>query len=304
MGDNPKQYDQAFKALSDADPRWLLDVLGVLPESVPAVVEPLPRDIAARPLAVDAGYFVRPDGGAEFIAVFEALTSWKPEIGGRLAAYGSALGDRYRMPVRMYVLPLAEHTCPRARPEYGRVEWGDVEVATRLRWILPWTIDATLLLLKGSATLDAWVVVFQHTRAQLLEAVGRIVSRNEDAALFRILGALRYRKEEAEWISILGRIDQMLTRETMRESWAVQEWLDEGRVEGRVEGRLEGERRQAQTALLKLLASKFPQIQMDAEIHSIDAITVLDELFAAALDAHAAAPLVTAIENAARPASH
>ena len=67
MGENPKQYDQAFKSLSDADPRALLDVLGVLPESVEAVVESLPRDIAARPLVVDAGYFVRPVGAPEFL---------------------------------------------------------------------------------------------------------------------------------------------------------------------------------------------------------------------------------------------
>lgn len=49
MGDNPKPYDRALKALADADPRGLLDVLDVLPESVLVVVEPLPRDIAARP---------------------------------------------------------------------------------------------------------------------------------------------------------------------------------------------------------------------------------------------------------------
>jgi hypothetical protein len=72
MADNPRPYDQAFKSLSDADPRaLLLDVLGVLPESTEAIVEALPRDLAMGPLAVDAGYVVRPVAGEAFIAVFE-----------------------------------------------------------------------------------------------------------------------------------------------------------------------------------------------------------------------------------------
>ena len=63
MAENPKASDSAFKSLSDADPRGLLDIFGVLPHGMDAEVEPLPRDIAARPLVIDSGYFVRPAKG-------------------------------------------------------------------------------------------------------------------------------------------------------------------------------------------------------------------------------------------------
>ena len=95
----------------------------------------MPRDIAARPLVIDSGYFVRPAKGPAFIAVFEALTSWKRDIGVRLASYGAALGDKYKMPIRMYVLPMAPQACPKSPPEVGRAVWGDVNVTVRLRWI-------------------------------------------------------------------------------------------------------------------------------------------------------------------------
>lgn len=292
MADNPKPYDQAFKFLSDADPRGLLDVLGVLPESVEASVEPLPRDIAARPLAVDAGYFVRPVGAPAFIAVFEALTTWKFEIGARLAAYGAFVGDRYKLPVRMYVLPLARYACPRRPPEMGRVRWGDVEVKIQLRWILPWKIDAGLLLAKGSTTLDPWVVLFHFTKPQLFEAVTRLIPRREDASLLRILGGMRYRRDTKSWISLLGRIENMITRETLRESLAVQEWLSEGRVEGA--------RGQAQAMLSKLLGKRFPRLKLDAEIQSINEVEVLNELISLAIDSKSAASLARKIEQAAR----
>jgi hypothetical protein len=133
VADNPKAYDQAFKSLSDLDPRGLLDIFGVLPDAVEAEVEPLPRDLASRPLVIDTGYFVRPVAGKAFIAVFEALTSWKRETGARLASYGAGLGDKYQMPIRVFPLPMARHACPAKTPPFGRAQWGDVHVAVRLQ---------------------------------------------------------------------------------------------------------------------------------------------------------------------------
>ena len=140
MAENPKAYDQVFKSLSDADPRGLLDIFGVLPHGVDAEVEQLPRDIAARPLVIDTGYLVRASRGREFIAVFEALTSWKAEIGCRLASYGAGLGDKYKKPIRVFPLPMAPHACPRTAPEFGCATWGEVNVTVRLNWIRPWEI--------------------------------------------------------------------------------------------------------------------------------------------------------------------
>jgi len=53
--ENLKAYDQAFKSLSDVDPRSLMDIFGVLPHGLDAEIEPLPREISARPLVIDTG---------------------------------------------------------------------------------------------------------------------------------------------------------------------------------------------------------------------------------------------------------
>jgi len=177
------------------------------------------------------------------------------------------------------------------------VSWGDVKVSTRLRWILPWTISAEALLAKGSEILDPWVILFQFTDPDLSEALTRLKSRKEDAALFRILGGMRYRKNRSKWISLLGRIESMISRETMRESLAVQEWLDEGRVEGRMEGKVEGER----SALITLLETRFPPLGLDEAIQSINDLDALTKLIRLAGKTRSSISVVKAIEACASP---
>ena len=70
----------------------------------------------------------------------------------------------------------------------------------------------------------------------------------------------------------------MITRDMLRESLAVQEWLQEGRAEGRIEGRAEGraevEQRTRQT-IREILAARFPGL---ANSVSLDPIAGLDSL--------------------------
>ena len=294
MADNPKAYDQAFKSLSDADPRGLLDIFGVLPHGVEAEVEPLPRDIASRPLVIDTGYFVRPKKGRAFIAIFEALTSWKRDSGAKLASYGAGLGDRYRMPVRVYALPMARHACPAKTPSFGRAQWGDVLIATRIRWIKPWEMDAGVVLEHNSPTLDPWTVLFRFTDVQLREVGDRLKGRPTDAGLFRILGGMRYRKNIGEWKRLLERINPMISREMMRESLAVQEWLEEGRVEGRDEGRVE----EAQLALIEVIKARFPRLKVREGVESISELSVLNSLIPLVAKARDAASIERVLQSA------
>jgi hypothetical protein len=301
VADNPKAYDQAFKSLSDVDPRGLLDIFGILPHEAEAEVEPLPRDIASRPLVIDTGYFVRPVGGKAFIAIFEASTSWKRETGARLASYGSGLGDRYQMPVRVYVLPMAKHACPARTPAFGRAEWGDVHVAVRLRWIKPWEIDASVVLDRNSPSLDPWVVLFRLGKGQIEEVANRLKDRPRDAGLFRILGGMRYRKNIGQWKELLERINPMISREMMRESLAVQEWLDEGRQEGRQEGLRKGLRKgrveEARLALLSVIEASFPNLNVRDAIESISQLGVLNSLIPLVAKAPDAATVLRVIGN-------
>jgi hypothetical protein len=309
VADNPKAYDQAFKSLSDVDPRGLLDIFGILPHEVDAEVEPLPRDIAARPLVVDTGYFVRPARGDAFIAVFEALTSWKRDTGARLASYGGALGDRYQMPVRVYALPMAKHACPARTPAFGKAEWGDVEVRVRLRWLKPWLIDASVVLERNSPNLDPWAVLFDCSPVQIDEVANRLKNRPRDAGLFRILGGMRYRKSIGQWKELLKRINPMITREMMRESLAVQEWLDEGRQEGLEKGLQKGLQQglrkglkkgrveEARLALLAVIEARFPSLSVHNAIEAISDLDVLNSLIRVV----AKAPDASAVSRAIDP---
>jgi hypothetical protein len=301
VADNPKAYDQAFKSLSDADPRGLLDIFGVLPHGVEAEVEPLPRDIASRRLVVDTGYFVRPARGKAFIALFEALTSWEREIGRRLASYGAALGERYRMPIRIYALPMAKHACPARTPAFGRAQWGDVLVAARLHWIKPWEIDAGIVLKQNSPRLDPWAVLFQMTRVQEDEIIERVKQRPQEAGLVRMLGGMRYRRNVSEWNEFAGRLNHMISREKMRESLAVQEWLAEGRQEGRQEGWQEGRReggvQEAREALLSVIETRFPSLHLQASVESISDIEILKGLLPVVVKAASSAAVLRAIRD-------
>lgn len=293
MPENPKAYDTAFKSLSDADPRGLLDIFGVLPLRVDAEVEPLPRDIAARPLVIDSGYFVRPAKAPAFIAVFEALTSWKREIGTRLASYGAALGDKYKMPIRMFPLPLARRACPSSVPEFGRATYGDVEVTVRLRWIKPWEVDAQVVLEHNSPTLDAWAVLFHRSPVQTDAILRRLQSRPEDAGTFRTLGGMRYRRvDDVGWKELLRRFDSMITKEQLRESLAVQEWLEEGEQKGEV--------KRVRTDLLAVVEIRFPKLDIRDEIESISDLNLLNSLFRSVVKAPNIAAARRAIFNRER----
>ena len=275
MAENPKTYDQAFKALSDVDPRGLLGIFGVLPRGVQAVVEPIPRELSMRPLEIDSGYLVRKRGRKPYIVLFEALTSWKRPIAERLAWYGAFLGHKYSMPVHVYVVPLIVESCPRRTPSYGRAVRGGVTVTARLHWVKPWQIDARHVLETKSVELDPWAILFDISRAQEAQAFARVKGNRGGAPLLRMLIGLRYRKDRDERKMVLERMADMIGREIWLESAVVQEWLDEGRVEGRVEGAAVN----AKAMLTKFLAFKFPNMEIPASLDSIRDAGILNLLF-------------------------
>ena len=290
VADNPKSYDQAFKTLSDTDPRGLLEIFGVLPAHARAEVEPLPRDLSMRPLTIDSGYLVRRPGRKPYIVLFEAVTSWKAPITQRLAWYGAFLGHKYDLPVHVHVVPLTEDSCPRRVPSLGRAVRGGVTVTARLNWVKPWKIDGRVVLDLQSPELDPWAVLFQLSGAQLNEAMARLTDRGEP--LFRILGGLRYRKRRVEWQALLEGMDKMLNRELFRESIVVQELLEEGRVKGHEEG--------LRDSLVLIFNARFPGIPAPQSIRSISDHEALNRLLTLAANSPDAASVVRAIERAAK----
>ena len=86
----------------------------------------------------------------------------------------------------------------------------------------------------------------------------------------------------------------MISREMMRESLAVQEWLSEGRDEGEAKGKL----RQARVALRTVARARFPRIRIDAAVESIADLQVLNSLIAQAATVPNAAALLQAAKLA------
>jgi len=203
------------------------------------------------------------------------------------------------MPIRVYVLPMARHACPARLPEHGRTDWGDVQVSARLSWIKPWEIDARVVLDHNSPRLDPWAILFRLTNVQKDEVINRVKNRPEEAGLFRILGGMRYRRNVGDWRELVGRLNQMISREMMRESLAVQEWLQEGRQEGREEGREkgreEGKLAEARSALLMVIESRFPGLRVRDAVESISDLDVLHSLITVVAKVRTAAAVLRAI---------
>ena len=82
----------------------------------------------------------------------------------------------------------------------------------------------------------------------------------------------------------------MTSREKMRESLVVQEWLSEGRAEGAFQ--------QARFALNLVARSRFPRIRIAAAVAKISDLSVLGGLLSEAATAPDAAALSQAVTRA------
>ncbi len=80
----------------------------------------------------------------------------------------------------------------------------------------------------------------------------------------------------------------MLTKESFRESLAVQEWLAEGRMEGLQEGRLEGQTEGQLAVIEVILKARFPGLSAPAGIQDPAILTRLAADLLAAPDEQAA----------------
>lgn len=262
--ENAKPFDQAFKSLPEASTRGFLDVMGVLDPAIEAEVELLPQELVLPAVSMDVGLLVRPRGERPFIAIFEAFAVFRPRSLDQVLAYNKALDAKSEFLLRTCMVPLVERGCPRNALQLLTRDKGGYVQHLHLNWIRPWEIDAAVLLAQNKPEFDAWTAVFRSTAQQQQEAMRRLRSAPDAMARFKTLGGLRYRgKEYPFWKAFTERIDQMLTKEDLRESLAVQEWLEEGRKEGRKQGRQEGNRATAEQWLRTVLA-RFPGIALPA----------------------------------------
>ena len=92
----------------------------------------------------------------------------------------------------------------------------------------------------------------------------------------------------------------MITKEQLRESVAVQDWLEEGRQEGRQEGMEQGAVNEARFALLSFLAIRFPELNVRDAVESISNVDALHSLLSAALKAPHSAAFLRVLRKSAQ----
>lgn len=296
MAEHSKPYDQAFKAMPEADPRGFAELMNLVEPDDPAVVELLPQELSVPTVSMDAGLIVH--GERPFIAIFEAFGRWRQRSLDQVMEYAKGADSKYSLPIRVYMVPLVRRALPRNPPRTAWREKGDYEIRVKLRWVRPWEIDAGKLLALERPEFAACTPLFRSTPEQEAEAVDRLRRTRSELARYRILGGLRYReKEAAQWPVFLERMNRMLLREDLRESLAVQEWLEEGRVEGRLEGRQEGLREAHQKAgerFLRRTIARFPGIELPPVLPaSLDLVELAEEAMMATDEAAARAVLAS-----------
>lgn len=271
-----KPYDQAFKLLTEDDPRATLALVAGIPLTAKLDVELLDRELNVPALQVDTLYRCR-TVDSEFLIHIEAVTRFRAAALDRQFDYVQAIVGKYRMACRSYLLLLTEKGVPRVLPRTIRRVHGDYDATVRLRAVRVWRIPAARILRLGSAQLLAWVPLLRATADEMEEAMRRLDVADENALRTRLflLGGLRYGSKEA----FLQRLDQMIfTEEILKESSTYQYLIEKGRVVGRLEMRRED--------LVKLLTRRFGPLSAATQ-RKLDAAPIekLDRWFDRALDA-------------------
>lgn len=270
-----RPYDFLFKNSSEEDPRSLLDLVGALPASVEADVEPMPRELlASEPLKVDQVFRVSA-GAARFLVHLECESRWKRGLPERLAWYGNGLTSRYRMPVRTTVSLLSKRGMPDPAPAAYRVAIGALSFHYRYRVKPLWKQKPGKALSEGRDSLLPWIAGMNASLDEIGTAGKRIAALNRPdlAAQFVIFGSYRYGKQEFE--DLLERAGVMLSEKTLRDSWFYRSILDEGRKAGQERGQLS----EVRASIRTLLEARFPGLDAPSWLATTRNIDELHAVF-------------------------
>ena len=115
--------------------------------------------------------------------------------------------------------------------------------------------------------------------AQRIQAIANERRRQELSLHFFFLGGLRYTNQQI--LEIIGG-GGMIPLEQLRRSsfyqFILNEGLQEGRQEGRQEGHQEGQIVEAANMVIKLMAKRFPLLDLKEQILQIDNVNTLEQL--------------------------
>jgi len=178
-------------------------------------------------LAVDHAYLIGTKNRA-WITHYGAQARYKSDLPERLIWYATALGIRFRLPLEIVLILLVEHHAPAIVPEEYVLALGDLLVSVRYRVVRLWEMDPAPALQAGRVSLLPWVTLMRSSPEALQTAAAKIASAGaaRTAAEFVVLGGLRY--DKSDLLEMLGRLNDMLSDEIIRESSFYRMILDEG----------------------------------------------------------------------------
>lgn len=259
-----KPFDRLSKDLAEDDPRALLHLMGELPINADASVVAESPELGFSPLEVDHLFRIRHQE-REWLSHYEVQTRWRASMPQRMGRYGALLALKHNLPVESTLVMLVERFAPRDIPDRTELNLGSVRCSHHYRVVRFWELDAAALLSLDRPRLLPWVALMNTTPEAAREALSRLQKlQDRDLAFrFRVLAGLRYPNKEGLDV-LIERLNKMLTKEMLKDSWAYMEVLEEGVAEGLEQGRglglAAGRDEEARRLLARMLAVRFPEL--------------------------------------------
>ncbi|MDX1983617.1 MAG: hypothetical protein SFV51_25315 [Bryobacteraceae bacterium] len=276
--------DRILKEISTQAARWFLHAAGVLPIDAAVSLRPMNREVAGPALRVDQ--LLAPDDGSAWLHHFEFQTFWPNDMPKRVTRYQGVI--RLENPdseIRSTVFVVNPAGCPPGG-EMLHVDGSYSPIIhARFTLVRMWELDAEPVVRGNDPNLWPLAAVMGVTADELRMVARKIVSLGAAEIEARFVALLGLRYDRARLAEILGE-HPMYTREILKHSWVIQDFMKEGREEGLQQGiergiekgRVAGQASEALQILRRVLAERFPGLESMPELDAISEPAALENL--------------------------
>ena len=283
----PKPYDQAFKYLAEQDPSALLILLGALKPKQKAKIELLPNEVTVSAKLPDSVYLVKTANEPSRIVHIEAQTEYDPKMPRRMTEYALRLWIKYSLSVESYLLLLTPRKAPHKILDKFQLVAGSLDIRLHYQVISIWEISARKALALNKLDLLPFIPLMKGGHLAIVDIARAIENIDDDQRQreldlhFVILSGLRYTQHE--FLEFLGSANMIpITYELAKQSSTframVKDVKQEARGQGRSEGLAEGRAEGFAELLRKLIAQRFPDLSIGAELDRIRNAEALEQL--------------------------
>ena len=306
------RIDVAFKALAERRPRVAVREFGHAGDDPPDSVEPIERELALPPKAMDYAYLVT-RRGESWVEHLEAETSLSQLDMRAILKRAALLRLKTDLQVRSTIVLLSKNHPAAGAPPSLDDDGGSIYMSFSPRYDRLWKKKARTILDDNDVDVLPIVGGMDATPQEIDETIRRLLAvgdRNKLADLraeFITWASLKYNEDEIAGFK--ERLGTMVTfrslleaspqgEEVLRTKW--QEGNEKGRQEGRQEGVILG----ARESLAILAESRFPGLLDPAMIAGLNDLLVVQELFRALAMAPDRSQAQSAVARALDPDSN